>query len=130
MSLQELLKEHQKKIDAYAAAKAKTAKEKSAKKQNPIKVVEVVLILSTPIWRVILNSIVRLSERSPEPSRSSKTAKGSFSVPSTLFSRRTTRCVRKEKGIVQALTACVTGNVGLGYFCLRVRPAGLLRDGS
>jgi hypothetical protein len=38
---QELLKEHQKKIDAYGAAKAKTAKEKSAKKQNPIKVVEV-----------------------------------------------------------------------------------------
>jgi hypothetical protein len=38
---QELLKEHQKKIDAYGAAKAKTAKEKAAKKQNPIKVVEV-----------------------------------------------------------------------------------------
>ncbi|ELR22137.1 uncharacterized protein ACA1_159850, partial [Acanthamoeba castellanii str. Neff] len=36
----ELLKEHQKKIDAYGAAKAKTAKEKAAKKQNPIKVVE------------------------------------------------------------------------------------------
>jgi hypothetical protein len=38
--IQELLKEHQKKIEAYGAAKAKTAKEKSAKKQNPIKVVE------------------------------------------------------------------------------------------
>jgi len=36
----ELLKEHQKVIEAYGAARSKTNKERSAKKQNPLKVVE------------------------------------------------------------------------------------------